>query len=80
MHGGTETFLFANLADRAAQIEFSSSSIMASDDDELGGDSPRAIAGNGSGPYVWAISGPSPANQHVKMALPECSPYGTRVK
>ena len=31
-------------------------------------------------PHVWAISGPSSANKHVKMALFECYLYGTRVK
>ena len=80
VHSRTETFFLANLADRAAQVDFSSSNIMAPDDEKLGGDSPPAIAGNGSGTHVWAISGASSANEHVKMALPECYPYRTRVK
>jgi hypothetical protein len=78
--GGTEALLLANLADRAAQIEFPSSSIMAPDDYQLGGDSPSVIAGNGSGTHVWAISGPSSVDTHVKMAFFECCLRGTRVK
>jgi len=53
---------------------------MAPDDDEPGDDLPLAAGGNGSGTHVWAISGPASANEHVKMALSDGSPCGTRVK
>jgi len=53
---------------------------MAPNDDTLGATQFRQPPGMASGTYVWAILGPSSANQHVKMALFEGYPYGTRVK
>jgi hypothetical protein len=53
---------------------------MAPDDDEIGADLPSAIGEDASGTNVWAVSGASSSNKHVKMALSDGYPYGTRVK